>query len=165
MKPAPPVPEGSRYAHLTWDEVTPLVSAVWTDPLAIRRQLVSALQAVLSDLGTPWSTWRAARLQAAVTIEPAAPFDPIAEAGDLARLTVEDRQQRALDFTPASLEDLQRLRLDVQHAIQATGDPTMSHVRPWLWRWESLGQPLTTAGREAGYELRLSWYNKPITCA
>src|SRR4051812_12614942 len=124
------------------------------------RDLVHALEDVLDGLSTKWSVWRAERLEAGVLVGPP-PADPSRDALDLAQLTATDHQQRALNFAPGSLEELQGLRLAVLQRIEASGDPTLLHVVPWLWRWASLGQPLTNAGRETGYELRLSWYKKP----
>jgi hypothetical protein len=157
-KPAPPIPDGSRYAHVTWDDVLPLVREVWSGESDVHRQVVRALEDVLGDLATPWPAWRDARLQTPSRLEPVAPPDPIAAALQLARRTAADHEQRALDFVPGSLDALQQLRLDVLRAVRATDETALRHVRPWLWRWASQGQPMTGGGRESGYELRLSWY-------
>jgi hypothetical protein len=53
----------------------------------------------------------------------------------------------------------------VLQRIKSSGETTLLHVGPWLWRWASYGQPLTAAGRETGYELRLSWYQKAAPAA
>lgn len=159
-KPAPPVPEGSRYAHVTWPDVMPLVREVWDARPGVHREVVRTLDDVLGDLTRQWSSWRTTRLEPGVALGFGAASDPVSSALDLAWLTADDQQQRALDFKPANLEELQALRLEVLREIDATDDAAMSHVRPWLWRWGSLGQPLTLAGHDAGYELRLSWFKR-----
>jgi hypothetical protein len=80
----------------------------------------------------------------------------------LASDTAETGRQNILDWAAPSLEDLLELRLAVRDAIAAAapGSP-VRHVRPWLWRPESTGAPLTEAGRATGYELRFSRYQKP----
>lgn len=159
-KTAPPIPEGCRFGHVTWSEVMPLVREVWSDHSQAHHDLVRALGDVLDGLNVKWSAWRAQRLEAGQYLEQL-PSDPIGDAVELARLTAVDHQQRALDFAPATLEELQALRLEVLRRVKATGDSALLHVGPWLWRSASQGEPLTDAGRETGYELRLSWYKKP----
>ena len=160
-KPAPPIPAGCRYGHVTWDEVMPLVRDVWSERSQAHRDLVLALRDVLDGLGEKWALWRSERLRTGPPVEESrsAPAD---DALSLARLTAADRQQRALDFAPASLEELQRLRLETLERIRSADDPALVHVLPWLWRWASHGRPLTKAGQETGYELRFSWYQNPI---
>jgi hypothetical protein len=159
-KGAPPIPDGCRFGHVTWSEVMPLVRNIWSDRSPTHREVVRALGDVLDGLSSKWSAWRADRLEAGSTVE-LAPPDPVREALELARLTAVDHQQRALDFAPANLENLQALRLEVLQRIKSSGDSALPHVNPWLWRWASRGRPLTSAGRETGYELRLSWYKNP----
>ena len=159
-KRAPSIPDGCRYGHVTWSEVMPLVRDVWSDRSPTHREVVRALDDVLDGLTAKWPAWRAERLEEGSVLEPP-PSDPAGDVLKLARLTAIDHQQRALDFAPANLEDLQALRLEALQRIKASGDPALLHVSPWLWRWASQGRPLTTAGHETGYELRLSWYTKP----
>lgn len=158
-KPAPPTPPACRFAHVTWAEVMPLVREVWAERAPTHRAIVDALSDVLDKLGAKWPEWRANRLELGNRREPQ-PVNPAAEAFELARLTAADHEQRGVDFAPANLEELQALRLEVQQRIQGSANSSLQHVRPWLWRWASQGQPLTGAGRETGYELRLSWYQK-----
>jgi hypothetical protein len=159
-KSAPPIPDGCRFGHVTWSQVMPLVREVWSEHSPTHREVVRALDDVLDGLSAKWAAWRSDRLEAGQRVEQPPP-DPAGDSFDLARLTAIDHQQRALDFAPANLEDLQALRLELLDRIKAAGDAPLLHVRPWLWRWASEGQPLTNAGRETGYELRLSWYKKP----
>ncbi len=159
-KGAPPIPEGARFGHVTWSEVMPLVRDVGSDRSPRHHDVVRALGDVLDGLSAKWSAWRAERLEAGGSVEPR-PTDPTDHALELARLTAADHQQRALDFAPSSLEELQALRLILMHRIKASDDSALLHVVPWLWRWASKGQPLTNAGRETGYELRVSWFKKP----
>jgi hypothetical protein len=156
-KPGPVVPVGCRYAHVTWDQVLPLVDTVWGELPGVHGETADMLQAVLKDLGAPWRSWRDTRLGVAAVVEVT---DPVAAALALARATGADHQQRALHHRPGSLEALQQLRLDVAEAIRSAGAATLN-VRPWLWQVKSGGRPLTVAGDELGYELRLSWYVSP----
>ncbi len=151
-------PGNTRYAHVTWADVTPLLEAAWTQPTEEQRLLVDQLRAVLDGLDTPWRQWRADRL----SIPPEPDYDkrdPAAEALALARLTAADRAQRALEFEATDLEQLKELRADVAELINRTGGSALRHVRPWLWNAAlSGGEPRTEAGATVGFELRLSWY-------
>ncbi|MER6575852.1 hypothetical protein [Nonomuraea sp. NPDC001023] len=66
-----------------------------------------------------------------------------------------------MDHPAADLDELHRLRLTLRRAI-CDGPAPLRHVRPWLWRAAtSGGVALTDAGRETGFELRLSRYRDP----
>ena len=69
---APPLPDGTRYAHLLWEEVLPLVREAWNGGSDAERAAVSRLEEVLGALATPWRSWREARLGVPPT-EPAPP--------------------------------------------------------------------------------------------
>lgn len=155
--PAPDLSDRARYAHLTWDEVLPVVRACWKDADERQQHVVSVLEEVVAGLGTPWSQWRKQRM-AAASGPPASPTEALRTARDAAESTAADGKQRALDIECANLEELQELRLEVKEALAAHPDPEVRKVRPWLWRTESTGQPLTDAGRSTGYELRVSHY-------
>jgi hypothetical protein len=161
-KPAPTTVPGQRYAHLTWDAVLPLVRRIWGGEEAREVvRYVQVLDQVIDGLPHPWSHWRAAAFAAAP--EPALPTEN--ELMDLIRATAADGQQRALDAHPGSLEDLLALRLTARELIQETSaDSGLRHVLPWLWSGQdqSMGQPLTPAGAEHGYELRFSRYRAPV---
>ncbi len=154
-------PAAARYAHVTWDDVLPLVAASWPTPTEEQRLLVDQLRAVLDGLGTPWRQWRADRL----SVPPEPDYDerdPEEEALELARLTAADRGQRALEFEATDLEQLKELRADVADLIGRETSSALRHVRPWLWSAASTdGEPLTEAGATVGFELRLSWYKSP----
>lgn len=158
LTPSVEPPPGSRFAHVTWDDVLPLVDAAWPAPTEEQRLLVDQLHDVLGGLGTPWRQWRADRL----AIPPEPDYDerdPEQEALELARLTAADRGQRALDFEATDLDQLKELRADVAALIDAEGGSAIHHVRPWIWSAATTdGEPLTEAGATVGYELRLSWY-------
>ena len=151
----------SRYAHVRWSEVLPLLSEAWPEPTEEQRLLIEQLHDVLGALGTPWREWRAQRLS--VPVEPEwDERDPEQEALALARLTADDRAQRALDFEATDLEQLKELRADVADLIGNDRSSALSHVRPWIWSAASTdGEPLTDAGATVGFELRLSWYKSP----
>ena len=148
-KEPPGVPGGSRFAHVTWDDVFPLVAETWSESF---HDHVVMIGAVLADLGTPWQQWRAERLAAA----PTEPEDPVAAGMTLARETAQDGQQRAVDVPVDDLEALQRARVELRDALQREGG--LECVKPWVWQTTSGGRPLTSYGAEVGYELRLSWY-------
>lgn len=93
--------------------------------------------------------------------QPAGP-SPFAQAMDAAAATADDGTQRAVEFLPAKLEDLLALRLDVRDQLaRSPSDSALRCVRPWIWRPESTGRPMTTAGQDVGMELRLSRYAAP----
>lgn len=153
-KDPPIVPECSRYAHVTWEQVLPLVDEVW----GVRHpEYVARLHDVLGALGSPWSAWRTGHL--GIPAGPTATestVDPVSAGVAVARETAVDHQQRAVDARVDSLEDLQRARVELRDALQA--DPELTSVKPWIWQTQSGGQPLTALGAEVGYELRVSWY-------
>jgi hypothetical protein len=127
------------------------------------------LLAALASIGGSWTTWRAAQLGNALpTPEPAASGAErpamLEAALKLAEATAADGRQRALDYPPAGLEDLQQLRLAVRQAIcSAPVGAPVRHVQPWLWSAAtSGGRALTESGRDIGYELRLSRNKSPI---
>ncbi len=148
----------SRYAHVHWSEVLPLMSEAWPERTEEQRLLIDQLHDVLGALGTPWREWRAQRLS--IPVEPEwDERDPEQETLALARLTAEDRGQRALDFEATDLEQLKELRADVADLIRQERSSALAHVRPWIWDAASTaGEPLTEAGAAVGFELRLSWY-------
>lgn len=155
-KPAPAIPEGSRYAHLIWADVLPLVRGLWhgTQPAVVEQ-----LENVLGALDQKWTAWRDTTL---AQPEPSV-IDPVELALQLARLTADDHQQRALEYTAGSLEELQEIRLLVSRALRESDDEPLRHVAPWLWNVASTdGKPMADAGRDVGYELRLSWGRKPV---
>jgi hypothetical protein len=166
----PLVPAGMRFAHVTWDQVVPLVVETWGGGDQQQRRVIAMLVAALARIGGSWTTWRAAQLG---NEHPAAP-EPTASVAErpamvevalrLAEATAADGRQRALDYPPAGLEDLQQLRLAVRQAIcSAPAGTPIRHVEPWLWSAAtSGGRALTESGRDIGYELRLSRNKSPI---
>lgn len=148
-KDPPTVPEGSRFAHVTWDQLLPMIDEVWAESHPTQ---VAMLHDVLGTLGSPWSEWRSARLG----VPAIDTGDPVEIGIEVARQTAVDHQQRGVDVPVASLEELQRVRVDLGDALLA--DEATASVKPWIWRPASGGQPLTALGAEVGYELRVSWY-------
>lgn len=137
-------PEGTRFAHVTWSELLPLVKDTWEQTTGVIARCVDALEVSLAGIGTPWTGWRQQRLD-----------DPITAGCDLAELTGRDGRQRAVDHEFASLEELQQARLALRDQLRLDD----SAVQPWVWRAESSGgRPLTQMGERVGYELRLSRY-------
>jgi hypothetical protein len=165
----PPVQPGMRFAHITWDQVLPLVAETWGGGEREGR-VTAMLGASLESIGGSWPSWRSEQLTAVPPTTPE-PVAGVAERRDMlevalgiAKTTAQDGRQRALDHPLADLEDLQQLRLAVRQAICAApaGAP-LRHVLPWLWNaTTSTGHALTPTGRESGYDLRLSRYKAPI---
>jgi hypothetical protein len=180
-KVEPPAP-WARFAHVTWNETVPILRDVWgdTDDRAARAVLDGVLDTIammqlrpsewrVSYLASPAEEPRPAGSTDDITVAapsegpPSPAGDTVASALALAEQTSRDGTQRALEFTAANLEELQQLRLDVRTAIRAAPDGSpLRHVMPWLWSTASTGKPLTRAGAETGYELRLSRYAKPL---
>ena len=141
----PAVPDGSRFAQVTWEQVMPLIDGVWSGATGVTADLHDALADAVASIGTSWTMWREKTLN-----------DLTAAAARLARLTARDGQQRALDHAAGSLGELQELRLAVRDEFRRPGSPLRS-VTPWLWdAATSGGKPLTAAGTAHGYELRFS---------
>lgn len=172
MPHTPPAAQArTRFNHLTWAQVIPLITALWGDGDDAERHSVELLMAALDSIGTDWSTWRTARLQHMPGAELEAPVadtqptaDPFEEAMALAHATARDGRQRAFSHTAMDLQELQELRLSLRQAICASPGPSpIHHVLPWIWNaMTSGGTALTAGGTETGYELRLSRYRKPI---
>jgi hypothetical protein len=171
---SPGLPEGTRYAHLTWQQVVPLVEQVWGGGTPEQHAVADRLHDVVSGLGNKWAAWRDTRLGAAPVVTPApavvpdatAPpvvaADPVDMGIELARMTAEDHQQRGLDHEAGSLEALRAVGRDLTAALSDEKEPALAHVAPWLWNVDtSTGTALTATGSEVGYELRLSWYTEP----
>ena len=157
----PPGP-WARFAHLTWSDAAEAIRSTWgavTD--AGERRVVDRLLATLDELETVTaSQWRTSTERVAPLVVEAVPVElALALAAEVAA----DGSQRALDLRAGDLEELQRLRLAVRDRLCATPvGSDLRHVMAWLWQPSSSGQPLTAAGAELGYELRLSRYEKPV---
>lgn len=164
--PYEPVDAKARYAHVVWGDLVPLIRETWPEPVAPgQRAVVDGLVEAIESLGLAASEWR--RRFEAPPPPPAVAIpgttDALDHAMDLAELTAADHQQRGIEVAAETLEDLLDERLVIREEIAAApyGSP-IRHVRPWIWRPESTGAPLTALGAERGLEIRLSWYEKPI---
>jgi hypothetical protein len=173
VAPHEPDRDWARYAHVMWDEVGGLVRSHWATPSHPGLQeVVHGLLGAIDSLHLKPTEWRAALAAEAQVHSPSAGarvdhvgllLAPDDRAMELAAATAQDGLQRALDFVPADLEDLLALRLAVRDRLAGTpSDSPLRHVRPWLWRPESTGAPLTDGGRSVGMELRLSRYASPL---
>lgn len=163
----------SRYAHLRWAELAPLIRSTWSSPTAPGQQeVLDGLLDAIAQLNLAPATWRAELfaawgepLQGVAGGEPSLGGGPTTQPGldgalALARQTASDGKQRSVDFRPTDLEELLELRLHVRDLLAASSEEPLRHVMPWIWRTESTGEALTAAGRELGMELRLSRYAK-----
>jgi len=154
-----------RFAHVEWGGLGDLIRRHWPGTASTGGQAAvrDGLLATIDGLDQPASHWRqhaASLYDVRPSTEPTS--DPLAHAMDLAGATAEDGQQRALDVRFGSLEALHDTRVRVRGELAETpaGD-SRRRVLPWVWRWESGGQPLTEPGNATGYELRFSRYEKP----
>ena len=158
-KPVPMCPPWARYAHVTWQQVQPLLRVAWPNPdESGQREVVDGLCEAIDLLHLTPTEWRQ-HITGAAAVQPAAPTH-VQFAGDLAAATAADGMQRGVEVQVSSLDDLLELRSEIQDSIrsQPEGSP-LRHVRPWIWRQESSGGvPLTELGAAQGYELRLSRY-------
>ena len=171
--PHEPDPDWARYAHITWEEVGVLVRSHWAKPSHPGQQeVVDGLLGAIDSLHLKPTEWRAAlaggagipsALEDARADPVPALASPVDQAMALAAATAQDGIQRALDFVPMDLEDLLAVRLALRDRLSgSSSDSPLRHVMPWIWRLESTGTPLTTAGEVLGVELRLSRYAAPI---
>jgi hypothetical protein len=168
----PEIPEGARFTHLTWNDVRPLIDEAWGgSPHERERVLAERLMHEIGGLTTPASVWRATSgivvSAPDLTVPPRlldgeedAVGDPTDAAIALAIQVENDQTQRAVEYRASGVDELLALRLRLRDALAAPASRA-PHVRPWIWRWASTGQPLTDAGCETGYELRFSHYRDP----
>lgn len=159
--------EWERFAHVEWADVLQLVDRHWPDPvLPGQAEVVGGLASTIRGLDQPAKRWREshAELYGVVTAPPTPEVAAAARGLELADLTADDGEQRALEHEAWSLEELQELRVAIRDQLAAapTGHPRR-HVQPWVWNWQSTdGRPITAAGRETGFELRFSRNTKPL---
>lgn len=139
--------DGTRFAHLTWNDVLPLVDEGWGKQDGVLGRIAEALAQALDGGDGTWQAWRTTRLDA-----------PVASGAALARRTSADGRQRALDHRFGSIEELEQVRVQLRNELVSQG----SDSRPWVWRAAtSGGEALTAIGAETGYELRVSRYLTP----
>lgn len=163
-----PAAPWARYAHTTWGDLSGLIRSHWSaDTEPGQQEVVDGLLDAIANLHLKPSEWRALVRSQPPAVRELATSDAVAEvpvldqALEAARLTAEDGQQRAVEFLADDLEDLLGLRLSIRNMLAATPDQSaLRHFVPWIWRWESLGKPLTQSGAELGMELRLSRYRE-----
>jgi hypothetical protein len=173
-KPAPPVGDGQRYAHLMWDSVVPLVREVWGsdgDPRV--RGYVDTLATVVDGLEDSWSAQRSALTGTATpdvlgrvtTLDSTPPAPAGTDLMSLIEATAADGMQRGVPCDSSSLDDVLALRQEARELIlQAPAHSAVRHVMPWLWSGPETtsGAALTDGGAEHGYEVRLSRYEKTV---
>jgi hypothetical protein len=151
-----------RFAHVEWDALIDLISRHWPDPMEPGQvEVVRGLSDTIRGPDQPARIWRASATELYGQAPPAPVMDAFDEAMRLAGQTADDGDQRALDVRLGSLDLLHDMRIRVRDELAAfpAGD-RRRYVGPWVWRSQSQGAPLTAAGRETGYELRLSSYEK-----
>lgn len=81
----------------------------------------------------------------------------------LSLLVEADGVQRAVEYPICSWEEAGKLVTYAKQVIKeynTSDNNPIIHTRPWRWRKESGGKPLTQHGLNNGYELRLSHYGR-----
>jgi hypothetical protein len=159
-------PPETRYAHVVWPEVVTVIADVWAAAIEDRASVRDGLVRVLESLDHLSSEWRSMVGHPTpvtdamdASAELVAPDLAVETAIRLAADVAADGEQRALDVSLGSLDDLLALRLDVRDVLaSAPKDSMLRCVLPWLWRPASGGQALTNVGATTGMELRLSRY-------
>jgi hypothetical protein len=164
LAPQPNGPDGS-FAHVTWDDVVPLVRTTWGAGTADDRRAVSdGVCSVLDQLEVPTALWRSvvsSSIPSVPTGSAAASHD---DARATAALTATDGKQRAVELETTGLEELLALRVEMREHLAAASDGSgLRRVQPWLWdATRSGGRPLTRTGAETGMELRFSRYERDL---
>ncbi len=161
-KRPPETTSWSRYSHVTWQQVAPLIQSTWARPSSPEQgAVVAGLWEAVELLDQTPSEWRAHVLgDGLIESPPAAPDSQLVVVSS----TASDGQQRAVEGATGSLDDLMALRVELQELIAAQpAGSAERHVRPWIWRQVSSGGvPLSQQGSATGYELRVSRYQSPI---
>ena len=103
-------PQGSKFAHVTWDDVLPLVRKNWDRAGAEAGRIVDALTQVLEENEGPWGEWWQTRTE-----------DAVASGVRLAARTTADGKQRALDHQFGSLDELEAVRVALRDELAAAG--------------------------------------------
>lgn len=140
---------GTRFAHVGWPEVAPLLREVWSTPTAPgQRAVVDGLLTAIDRMERERPAEFLASLRDGPPPVPEQPVDLLTAALELAAATAQDGQQRALDHEVAGLHDLLELRLEVRDQLAASpAGSSLRTVVPWIWNAETTdGQPLTGAG-------------------
>ncbi|MCG5216510.1 hypothetical protein [Streptosporangium sp. KLBMP 9127] len=151
---------GTRFAHVNWTQIFPLLEEAWGAGTDAELRALTMLLTALESIGSNWFDWRTQRVGVSrdqhLAVEDAAMT--------MVEATARDGRQRAVDHPAADLNQLQRLRLALRQTI-CTGpeQSPLRHVLPWLWSaTTSGGNALSASGRDTGFELRLSRYQKPV---
>lgn len=147
-----------RYAHVAWGDLEEVIRTTWSAPDAPgQKEVVEGLIDAIKSLDKKPGEWRAG-LAVATAAE-----EVLRNGLEAATATAADGAQRAIDFRPADLDELLEIRKHVRDELAAApeGSP-LRRVRPWIWRPESTGAAMTDAGREFGFEIRLSRYVDPL---
>lgn len=157
MEVSPPSDlSGSRFAHLSWAALSPMIRATWGE--------VPGWESVVADRLLWWTEESEAGrpLPERGVVPPArGPGERLRRAVGLAVEVQRDRQQRAVEVDVSDPERLEELRLDVDQELRSRGDAP--NVLAWLWsEATSGGSALSGFGRRTGVELRLSYYANPV---
>ena len=110
---------------MEWSDVLELVDRHWPDPvLPGQAEVVAGLTTTIRGLDQPAKVWRESHAELyGVSSEPLTPeIDPVARGLELADLTAEDGEQRALEYRAGSLEGLHELRMQIRDELAATAD-------------------------------------------
>lgn len=184
VKESPDLLVGQRYSHLTWDQVLPLVVAVWgADDRAEVAAYVSMVTTLIENLtflrpaeqravvlgqatdsASSTGTHRTARSPGGVAQDPGRATVAQSTEGDdllsLAQRTAADGRQRGVGaLDPTHLEHLRTTALARIGSLPP--DDRTRFVLPWVWSAPRTdGGAITSQGEEFGYELRFSRYTR-----
>jgi hypothetical protein len=138
----------TRYANITWSEIADTLGLIFNQNTSADERRIATH---LADLVRNLAAHQSKRAAAEITIDVAAV--------EIAQQVETDRKQRALELE--DIEDPEALQNTRDSLSSMFIDKGIRHVRPWIWSKEtSGGSARTELGRESGYELRFSWYEK-----
>ncbi|MFB7945740.1 hypothetical protein ACFC6L_12550 [Kitasatospora phosalacinea] len=160
------------FAHMTWSAALPHIAEVWAGSIVPEERelatfLADYLPALERRVGHGRRHPKPARDAQRAPAGHASPRP--AEAGEsataaailaAAALVQRDGEQRGVELDCSDLSTLEAVRTlarDLLCGGPHDGDTRGVLLQPWIWRAAtSTGQPLTEAGRNHGFELRLS---------
>lgn len=166
-----------RFVHIEWRQIVDLIRHVWAGSSSERvSEVVDLLITGIAHLHEPALAWWSllgyqlepvvvvgATEEDAITTSTSQTDDPlpaaaVSEAIALARATANDGRQRAIGLDVGGLDALHELRLQLRRACRTESpDSSLRSIESWLWSAAtSGGAPMTSAGRQTGYEVRLS---------
>lgn len=155
------VAEGEVFHHVFLEDCKPLFQEVWggVQTGVVHDILVEIIRTIDDSEAGKKPPWRSEKKTEEVQDSPKDGSDAL----HLAMMVQRDGLHRAVETDledPNALEDLFHITNDLLRGNPVVDGTKISHVKPWKWRPESKGSPMTECGKKHGYELRLSKYQK-----